>query len=163
MTLTLLHVVRDPLVPRGKRRRVVVVTPPKKDKWRSQNRQEIERVLPLIANIDTSRLWGTAATDADVRRHLETGDDDGPPADWSVGHFVNPVSIERGPAATISVAAVPHLQISVAERLFQIQVLKAHSDREPRGSPFASRPRSAQAPVKEALPSLDRYETEHPL
>jgi hypothetical protein len=55
----------------------------------------------LIANIDTSPLWGAAASDEDVRRHLQTGADDGPQGDWSVGHFVNPVSVERGPAGAI--------------------------------------------------------------
>ena len=55
----------------------------------------------VIANIDTSPLWGAAATDEDVQRHLQTGADDGPPGDWSVGHFVNPVSVERGPAGAI--------------------------------------------------------------
>ena len=60
-----------------------------------------DTVRALIANIDTSPLWGSAATDEDVQRHLKTGADDGPPADWSVGHFVNPVSVERGPAGAI--------------------------------------------------------------
>jgi hypothetical protein len=60
-----------------------------------------DSIRALIANVDTSPLWGAAATDEDVRRHLTTGADDGPPADWSVGHFVNPVSVERGPAGAI--------------------------------------------------------------
>lgn len=57
--------------------------------------------VALIANLDTGPLWGASATDEQVRRHLETGDEDGPPADWSVGHFANPVSVERGPKGAI--------------------------------------------------------------
>ena len=62
---------------------------------------ELDAGLPLIANIDTAPLWGSAATDEQCRAHLERGSDDGPPADWAVGHFTNPVAVERGRAGAI--------------------------------------------------------------
>src|SRR6185503_9255440 len=52
--------------------------------------------MPLIANIDTGALWGVSADRGQVQRHLDTGADDGPAADWAVGHFVNPVAVQRG-------------------------------------------------------------------
>jgi uncharacterized protein DUF6885 len=57
--------------------------------------------LALIANIDTGELWGAGATDEQLERYLDSGDGDGPPADWHVGHFVNPVSVESGAAGTL--------------------------------------------------------------
>jgi hypothetical protein len=62
---------------------------------------ELDPLVALIANIDTGRLWGSSATDAQCRAQLERGADDGPPPDWSVGHFANPVAVERGPAGAI--------------------------------------------------------------
>jgi hypothetical protein len=56
----------------------------------------LDRQMPLIANVDTGALWGASADRRQVQRHLDTGADDGPAADWSVGHFVNPVAIQRG-------------------------------------------------------------------
>jgi hypothetical protein len=56
----------------------------------------LDAQMPLIANIDTGALWGASADRGQLRRHLDTGSDDGPAADWSVGHFTNPVAIQRG-------------------------------------------------------------------
>jgi hypothetical protein len=56
----------------------------------------LDTQMPLIANIDTGALWGASADRGQVQRHLDTGADVGPAADWSVGHFVNPVAIQRG-------------------------------------------------------------------
>jgi hypothetical protein len=56
----------------------------------------LDAQMPLIANIDTAPLWGASADRGQVQRHLDTGADDGPAADWSVGHFVNPVAVQRG-------------------------------------------------------------------
>jgi hypothetical protein len=56
----------------------------------------LDAQMPLIANIDTGALWGASADRGQVQHHLETGADDGPAADWAVGHFVNPVAVQRG-------------------------------------------------------------------
>ncbi len=56
----------------------------------------LDAQMPLIANIDTGALWGASADRGQVQRHLDTGADDGPAADWAVGHFVNPVAGQRG-------------------------------------------------------------------
>jgi hypothetical protein len=61
----------------------------------------LDAQMPLIANIDTGPLWGAAADRGQVQRHLETGADDGPAADWAVGHFTNPVAVQRGPGGAI--------------------------------------------------------------
>ncbi|MFL6048393.1 MAG: DUF6885 family protein [Gaiellales bacterium] len=61
----------------------------------------LDRQMPLIANVDTGALWGASADRKQVQRHLDTGADDGPAADWSVGHFVNPVAVQRGRGAAI--------------------------------------------------------------
>jgi len=58
--------------------------------------------LALIANIDTGPLWGAGASREQLERYLDTGDDsDGPPPDWQVGHYVNPVSVESGRRGTL--------------------------------------------------------------
>jgi hypothetical protein len=57
--------------------------------------------LALIANIDTGVLWGAGASDEQLGRHLDFGEDDGPPPDWHVGHYVNPVSVEHGSAGAL--------------------------------------------------------------
>jgi hypothetical protein len=57
--------------------------------------------MPLIANVDTGPLWGASADREQVQRHLDTGADDGPAADWAVGHFVNPVAVQRGRAGAL--------------------------------------------------------------
>ena len=56
----------------------------------------LDAQMPLIANIDTGALWGASADRGQLQRHLDAGSDDGPAADWSVGHFTNPVAIQRG-------------------------------------------------------------------
>src|SRR6476646_2422485 len=56
----------------------------------------LDAQMPLIANIDTGALWGASAGRWQVQLHLDTGADDGPAADWAVGHFVNPVAVQRG-------------------------------------------------------------------
>jgi hypothetical protein len=57
--------------------------------------------MPLIANINTGALWGATADRGQVQRHLDTGADGGPPADWSVGHFTNPVDVQRGTGGAV--------------------------------------------------------------
>jgi hypothetical protein len=55
----------------------------------------------LIANVDTSELWGSKVSEEALRAYLATGEDDGPPPDWRVGHFLNPVSVETGPCGSL--------------------------------------------------------------
>jgi hypothetical protein len=48
----------------------------------------LERPATLIANVATRHLWGSAPSVAQLLGLLLDGADDGPPADWDVGHFV---------------------------------------------------------------------------
>lgn len=57
--------------------------------------------VALIANIDTGELWGAGATEQQLAGYLDSGADDGPPPDWHVGHYVNPVSVESGATGTL--------------------------------------------------------------
>jgi hypothetical protein len=51
----------------------------------------------LIANVQTGAFWGSHPTAAQVAAYLERGDvAAGPPADWSVGHFVGLVGLSEG-------------------------------------------------------------------
>jgi hypothetical protein len=61
----------------------------------------LDAQMPLIANINTGALWGASADRGQVQRHLDTGADEGPPADWSVGHFTNPVDVQRGTGGAV--------------------------------------------------------------
>jgi hypothetical protein len=61
----------------------------------------LDTQMPLIANINTGALWGASADRGQVQRHLDTDADEGPPADWSVGHFTNPVDVQRGTGGAI--------------------------------------------------------------
>jgi hypothetical protein len=59
----------------------------------------------VIANVATSKLWGSHPTAAQVAAFLESGVDDGPGPDWSVGHFVTLVGTIEGRAGTLVVVA----------------------------------------------------------
>jgi hypothetical protein len=60
--------------------------------------------VTLVANVATGELWGSHATAAQLAGYLESGEDgDGPPSDWSVGHFVGLVARLRGPRGTLVV------------------------------------------------------------
>ena len=48
----------------------------------------LERPATLIANVATRHLWGSAPSTSQLLDLLLDGADDGPPADWDVGHFV---------------------------------------------------------------------------
>jgi hypothetical protein len=51
----------------------------------------------LIANVQTGEFWGSHPTPAQLAAYLERGDlAAGPPADWSVGHFVALVGLSEG-------------------------------------------------------------------
>jgi hypothetical protein len=64
--------------------------------WRAASVVELVRVVAeaspqttLLANIDTSRLWGSHPAPALLLAYLAGADVSGPEPDWSVGHFVN--------------------------------------------------------------------------
>ncbi len=48
----------------------------------------LERPATLIANVATRHLWGSAPSPTQLLGLLLDGADEGPPADWDVGHFV---------------------------------------------------------------------------
>jgi hypothetical protein len=60
-----------------------------------------ERPVTLIANLLTGHLWGSHPSAAQLLGYLYDGTDDGPPADWDVGHFVCVVGRARGPKGTL--------------------------------------------------------------
>jgi hypothetical protein len=60
----------------------------------------------LIANVRTARLWGTRPPLESVLAHLAGTDVEGPAAEWDVGHFVELVSLVRGPGAGASLLVV---------------------------------------------------------
>jgi uncharacterized protein DUF6885 len=64
-----------------------------------------ERPVTTIANLATGELWGTRADPATWMRYLGTGSQDGPLADWDVGHFVCLLGAVRGPAGTLVIVA----------------------------------------------------------
>jgi hypothetical protein len=61
----------------------------------------IEQPSALIANIATRHLWGAGASLAQMLDYLLRGTQDGPAADWDVGHFVCVVGRARGPAGSL--------------------------------------------------------------
>jgi hypothetical protein len=56
----------------------------------------LSRPTALIANVATRHLWGSAPRADQLLDYLLDGVDDGPPADWDVGHFVCVVARTRG-------------------------------------------------------------------
>jgi hypothetical protein len=56
-----------------------------------------------VANIGTGALWGSHPTTAELTAFLATGVDDGPPAEWDVGHFVGLLGTVTGAAGTLVV------------------------------------------------------------
>jgi hypothetical protein len=60
----------------------------------------------LIANVQTGAFWGSHPSAAQIAGYLERGDlASGPPADWSVGHFVGLVGISEGRAGALVTVA----------------------------------------------------------
>ncbi len=61
----------------------------------------LERPVTLIANVATRHLWGAAPSAGQLLGYLLEGADDGPPADWDVGHFVCVIGRIGGPGGTL--------------------------------------------------------------
>jgi hypothetical protein len=62
--------------------------------------------VALVANVQTGAFWGSHPTAAQLAAYLERGDlDAGPPADWSVGHFVGLVGLSEGRAGALVLVA----------------------------------------------------------
>jgi hypothetical protein len=61
----------------------------------------VPRPLTIVANVATRHLWGGNATAAQLLNYLLEGIQEGPPADWDVGHFVCLIGRMRGPGGTL--------------------------------------------------------------
>jgi hypothetical protein len=61
----------------------------------------LERPVTLIANLATHHLWGGRARLDQLLDHLYEGEQNGPPPDWDVGHFVCVFGRVRGPRGTL--------------------------------------------------------------
>ena len=61
----------------------------------------VPRPLTIVANVATRHLWGAKATAARLLDYLLDGIQDGPPADWDVGHFVCLIGRVQGPGGTL--------------------------------------------------------------
>ncbi|HTU80469.1 MAG TPA: hypothetical protein VMF09_17100 [Solirubrobacteraceae bacterium] len=57
----------------------------------------LERPVTLIANLATHHLWGARASARELLDYLFEGEQQGPPPDWDVGHFVCVFARVRGP------------------------------------------------------------------
>ena len=71
--------------------------------WTSER---VERLVDaadarLLANIQTGPLWGTHPSVETVIEELASGDAEGPPSEWDVGHFVELVSLVRGTGGSL--------------------------------------------------------------
>ena len=62
--------------------------------------------VALVANVQTGAFWGSHPTAAQLAAYLERGDAGaGPPADWSVGHFVGLAGLDEGRAGALVLVA----------------------------------------------------------
>jgi hypothetical protein len=65
----------------------------------------LPRPVTLIANLATHHLWGGHPRVEEMLAYLYDGAQDGPAADWEVGHFVCVVGRVRGPGGSLYVVA----------------------------------------------------------
>jgi hypothetical protein len=65
----------------------------------------LPRPATLIANLATHHLWGSHPSPAQLLAYLYDGELDGPPPDWSVGHFSCVVARTDGPAGKLYAVA----------------------------------------------------------
>jgi hypothetical protein len=63
----------------------------------------LERPATLVANIATRELWGGATSALTLLDYLSSGLDEGPAADWDVGHFVCVAARVAGPSGALYV------------------------------------------------------------
>lgn len=61
--------------------------------------------VTLIANLATHHLWGSHPTPSQLLDYLLDGTPEGPPPDWSVGHFSCVVARTDGPAGRLYAVA----------------------------------------------------------
>ena len=61
--------------------------------------------VTLVANLATRHLWGSRASLAQLLGHLLTGEPQGPPPDWDVGHFACILGCVQGPAGRLYAGA----------------------------------------------------------
>jgi hypothetical protein len=61
----------------------------------------LERPVTLVANFATHHLWGARPTVNQLLGYLFCGEQDGPPADWDVGHFACVFARVRGPRGSL--------------------------------------------------------------
>jgi hypothetical protein len=61
----------------------------------------LARPVALIANVATRHLWGSSPRVDQMLDYLLDGTDQGPPADWDVGHFVCVFGRTRGPGGAL--------------------------------------------------------------
>jgi hypothetical protein len=62
---------------------------------------KLERPVSLVANFATRHLWGARPTVSQLLGYLLDGTDDGPPADWDVGHFACVFGRVRGSGGSL--------------------------------------------------------------
>lgn len=65
----------------------------------------LKRPATLVANLATHHLWGSRPSAGALLGYLLDGTQDGPPADWDVGHFVCVVGRVQGPGGSLYMVA----------------------------------------------------------
>lgn len=65
----------------------------------------LEHPVTFIANLATGNLWGARAGAGELLAYLLGGEQDGPPSDWQVGHFVCLIGRVRGPRGSLYAVA----------------------------------------------------------
>jgi hypothetical protein len=66
-----------------------------------------------VANVATRHLWGAGVRVDEQLAYLFAGVQDGPPADWDVGHFVCVVGRVRGPGGDLYAVADTYPSLGV--------------------------------------------------
>ncbi len=70
--------------------------------------------VTFIANLATRHLWGASARPDQMLAYLLDGEDDGPAADWDVGHFVCVVGRASGPHGQLYAVADTYPSLGAA-------------------------------------------------
>jgi hypothetical protein len=61
----------------------------------------LERPATLVANLATRHLWGSHPGAGQLLAYLLDGEQNGPPPDWDVGHFVSLIGRLQGPGGSL--------------------------------------------------------------